>query len=76
VKGIMDPLSCYCNNGGYVNSPAGETVAVCFNDDVVISSVDFIEVNGLMTNRSIESNGSCPSGTKTYMIVETYSFEP
>lgn len=72
VKGIMDPLSCYCNNSGYVETPSGESVPVCFKDDVVISTRDYIEVTGIMTTRSIDSNGTCPSGVKTYLIVESF----
>ncbi len=76
VKGVMDPLSCYCGNGGYVESPAGRVVAVCFEDNVDIASRDYIEVTGVMTTRTIESNGACPAGTKSYMVVESYKLNP
>ncbi|GAB5424687.1 MAG: hypothetical protein Crog4KO_18340 [Crocinitomicaceae bacterium] len=76
VKGVMDPLSCYCGNGGYVESPAGRVVAVCFEDNVDIASRDYIEVIGLMTTRTIESNGACPAGTKSFMVVESYKLNP
>lgn len=76
VRGVMDPLSCYCDNGGYIDSPAGEHVAVCFNSSEEISSTDFIKVTGVMTTKTIDSNGPCPAGTKSYLVVESYSLQP
>lgn len=76
VKGVMDPLSCYCSNGGYVESPAGETLAVCFDNSENISSTDYIYIEGVMTTRTIDSNGPCPAGTMSYLVVESYSLTP
>lgn len=76
VRGVMDPLSCYCGNGGYVESPAGESVAVCFNDNENVQSTDYIFIEGVMITRTIESNGACPAGTMSYLIVESYSLQP
>lgn len=76
VKGVMDPLSCYCNNGGYVESPAGESVPVCFDNNQNVGNTDYIFIEGVMTTRSIESNGACPEGTMSYLVVESYSLTP
>ena len=76
VKGVMDPLSCYCSNGGYVESPAGESVPVCFDNNQNVSNTDYIFIEGVMTTRSIESNGACSEGTMSYLIVESYSLTP
>lgn len=76
VQGVMDPLSCYCNNGGYVDSPTGETVAVCFDNNQNVGSTDYIFIEGVMTTRTIDSNGPCPAGTMSYLIVESYSLTP
>lgn len=76
VQGVMDPLSCYCSNGGYVESPAGEVVPVCFDNATEISNTDYIEITGAMTTRSIEANGACSSGTLSYLVVESYNLEP
>ena len=76
VKGVMDPLSCYCSNGGYVESPTGETVAVCFDNNQNVPSSDYIYMEGTMTSRSIESNGACPAGSMSYLVVESYSLQP
>lgn len=72
VKGVMDPLSCYCGNGGYVYTPAGETVAVCFDDNLTVNSCDVITVTGVVSSQSIESNGPCPAGSMAILKVETY----
>ncbi|XOV66415.1 MAG: hypothetical protein ACFHU9_12385 [Fluviicola sp.] len=76
VKGVMDPLSCYCDNGGYVDSPAGETLPVCFDDNQNVQSTDYIYIEGTMIIQSIESNGACPAGTMNYLEVESYSLTP
>lgn len=76
VKGVMDPLSCYCSNGGYVESPAGESLRVCFADNENVQSTDYIFIEGVMTIRTIDSNGPCPAGTMSYLIVESYSLQP
>ncbi len=76
VKGVMDPLSCYCSNGGYVDSPAGETVPVCFDNSQEVFNTDYIFIEGVMTTRTIESNGACPEGTMSYLVVESYSLNP
>jgi hypothetical protein len=76
VKGVMDPLSCYCDNGGYVDSPAGETLPVCFDDNQNVQSTDYIFIEGTMIVQSIESNGVCPAGTMNFLEVESYSLTP
>ncbi len=72
VKGVMDKLSCYCSNGGYVSGPSGEVVAVSFDDNLDIPSCDNIRVTGHMTSKQIDSNGACPAGTMSFMVVESY----
>jgi len=72
VKGVMDKLSCHCGNGGYVETPAGETVAVCFDQNTIVNSCDVITVTGVVSSHSIESNGACPAGMMSILTVETY----
>lgn len=31
VRGVMDSLSCYCFNAGYVETDDGEKISVCFD---------------------------------------------
>lgn len=72
VKGVMDKLSCYTSNGGYITLVDGSTVAVSFKDSEDVSSCDKITVTGYMTSRSIESNGSCPAGMMGFLKVQSY----
>ena len=76
VQGVMDPLSCYCSNGGYVDSPTGETVAVCFDNNQNVGNTDYFFIEGVMTTRTIDSNGPCPAGTMSYLVAESYSLTP
>lgn len=72
VRGVMDELSCYTSNGGYVDASAGTIIAVSFNDNDVVSSCDKITVTGYMTSKKIESNGSCPEGNMGFLKVQSY----
>jgi ABC-type oligopeptide transport system substrate-binding subunit len=70
VSGVMDKLSCYCSNGGYVTSEDGVVTAVCF--DEAVESCDKITVTGYMTSRKIEKNGSCPEGIMGFLKAQSY----
>lgn len=73
VRGVMDKLSCYCGNGGYLESPAGQTFAVCLNDALTFPNGAIVEVTGKQEMKSIESNGGpCPSGVMTFIRVDSY----
>jgi hypothetical protein len=73
VSGVMNELSCYCSNGGYVTTEDGSEVAVCFNADEEVPSCDKITVTGYMTSKKIESNGVCPGGMMGFLKVQTYT---
>jgi len=70
VSGVMDELSCYCANGGYVTAEDGTVTAVCFDEEV--ASCEKITVTGYMTSRSVESNGACPGGMMGFLKVQSY----
>ena len=72
VSGVMNELSCYCSNGGYVTTEDGSEFAVCFNANEVVPSCDKITVTGYMTSKSIESNGACPGGMMGFLKVQEY----
>ncbi len=72
VQGVMNELSCYCSNGGYVKTADGTEVAVCFKSEVVVPSCDKITVTGYMTSKSIQSNGACPAGIMGFLKVQEY----
>ncbi|MDG1330820.1 MAG: hypothetical protein P8P74_00710 [Crocinitomicaceae bacterium] len=70
VAGVMNELSCYCSNGGYVTAEDRVVTAVCFDEEV--ASCEKITVTGYMTSRSIESNGPCPGGIMGFLKAQSY----
>lgn len=70
VSGVMDELSCFCSNGGYVTTEDGLSVAVCFDEPV--ESCDKIKVTGYRTSKKIESNGACSGGMMGFLKVQSY----
>jgi hypothetical protein len=72
VNGVMDNLSCYCSNGGYVKTANGTEIEVCFKSEDLVPSCDKLTVTGYMTSKSIESNGVCPSGMQAFIRVQEY----
>ncbi len=72
VNGVMDELSCYTSNGGYIKTSDGTIVAVSFKDNENVSSCEKITVTGFMTSRKIEANGSCPEGMMSFLKVQSY----
>ena len=76
VRGVMDPLSCYCFNAGYVTSDT-KRIPVCFkNDDEKISCKQLL-VRGNYTTKTIQSEPTnpCPAGKETYLEVASYVCE-
>ena len=72
VNGVMDKLSCYTSNGGYIKLADGKTVAVSFKDSEAVSSCEKITVTGYMTSKSIKSNGVCSEGMMGFLKVQSY----
>lgn len=70
MTGVMDELSCYCDNGGYVITADGTITAVCFDEEV--ESCDKITVTGYLTSKSIQAHGSCPEGMLGFLKVQSY----
>ena len=73
MSGVMNELSCYCSNGGYVETADGIEIAVCFKSEEVVPSCDKITVTGYMTSKSIQSNGACPAGIMGFLKVQEYT---
>lgn len=72
VKGVMDELSCYTSNGGYIKTADGTIIKVSFKENEAVFSCDKITVTGYMTSKSIEANGSCPEGMIGFLRVQSY----
>ncbi len=72
VRGVLDPLSCYCSNGGYVTIANGKQYAVSFDEGEDVPTCEKITLTGYKTSRSIESNGVCPAGMMGFLKVQSY----
>lgn len=74
LKGVMNPLSCYCYNCGYITTVDGEKVAVCFTNDDLDVNCSNIKVTGVYATRSVKGDdgGACPAGQQK--VLETKSF--
>jgi hypothetical protein len=74
VQGVMDQLSCYTSNGGYITQASGERVAVSFTSEAEITCAT-IEVKGHYIIKTIsgDANNPCPAGTMKMLEVETYT---
>jgi len=74
VKGVMDPLSCYCYNSGYLTTDSGEIIPICFNNEDIDIKCDRIKVTGVYMVIVLEENlqTPCPAGSKNIFMVESY----
>ena len=67
-RGVMDPLSCFCFNCGYVTTAKGERVAVCIAEENFDINCKKALLKGKYVTVKQESdpNGVCSGGTMTY----------
>lgn len=74
IQGVMDQLSCYCFNGGYVTLESGEQVAACFEEDAEVRECDRIKITGVQEEieNNPEKSSPCPKGTMSIMNVTTF----
>jgi hypothetical protein len=74
MKGVMDPLSCYCYNSGYLSTSNGERIAVCIKDEDVELCTN-ITVKGAYEKITVASspNSPCPGGEREIFVIESYT---
>ena len=74
VQGVMDSLSCYCFNAGYLTLENGRSVAVCFEDEKLNISCDKVVIEGKYKTEKInfEETSPCTDGEMTYFNAESY----
>ena len=67
-RGVMVALSCFCYNGGYLNTSSGEEIAICIADDKAEVSCKSPTFTGeyVTVTQAKDANGVCPGGTMTY----------
>ncbi|MFN8393181.1 MAG: hypothetical protein U0176_00755 [Bacteroidia bacterium] len=81
-RGVMQPLSCYCYDGGELTTKGGRTVKVCFENNELQEAMQNnekmeckrIKVMGVMKEKLYVSDGNspCPSGSMTYLKVTSF----
>jgi hypothetical protein len=76
VKGVMNELSCYCYDAGYLTTSDGNRIAVCFEKTTSdsINCFENLTVSGIFENVKRESsqNDPCPAGEMTILKVTEY----
>jgi hypothetical protein len=71
TKGVMQVLSCYCFNGGYLVDKFGKLTPICFENSDVDISCDKITILGhykTIKNKA-EPTSVCKAGEMTYFNV-------
>lgn len=74
MAGVMNPVSCYCGNGGYLTSVSGEKTPVCFADGVKPDCKN-ITVTGHYTTVTVaaDPNNPCPAGQLRLLEVTSFT---
>jgi len=67
-RGVIVALSCFCYNGGYLNTASGEEIAICIADDKTEINCKSPTFTGeyVTVTQAKDTNGVCPGGTMTY----------
>ena len=76
IRGVMDPLSCYCFNGGYLTTAEGERFALCFaNEEDMPGACENLRVTALHTTKTLdpEPTSPCPAGERTLYAVQSFT---
>lgn len=81
-RGVMQPLSCYCFDGGELTTKGGRTVNICFENNELQKKMNSdenleckrIKVVGVMKVKSYDSDGNspCHSGSMSYLKVTSF----
>jgi len=77
IKGVMNDLSCYCYNSGFLTTDDGAEISICFNDNNITIDCERITVEGYFENIIIEDNPNspCSGGEKETFIVTNFNCE-
>lgn len=73
-KGVKDPLSCYCFDGGYLTTTTGESFAVCFDNLRTSPDCESVELSGsfLIKSNDPEPGSVCAKGEMKIFKVTTF----
>ncbi len=74
VDDSNDPLTCYCRNGGYIDTCDRQRIALCFEGKAPSGNCQNIEIWGYLVREAIaESEGAhCDAAEVRYLQVERW----
>jgi len=78
LKGVMNEVSCYCYNVGYLTTNDNSKIVLCFDELKDVDKVNCsskLTVTGYYKTKKITSslNNPCPSGEMEIFIVTSFS---
>lgn len=74
VSGVMDKLSCYTSNGGYLTLSNGRVIMLSFEEGAAIYNCQKMKVKGEYVMKEIEDGekNPCPAGQLTFFRVISF----
>jgi len=77
MKGVFNPISCYCGNGGYLQTELGETIPICLKENQEVLCPK-IRVSGRFMSQASpkESTSPCPQESMNIFRVATFECQP
>jgi len=74
VKGVMNNLSCYCYNAGFLTLEDGSEFSICFKDGDIEINCTKLSVTGEFEIVAIEDNpmSACSQGERKILVVNSY----
>ena len=77
IVGVMNPLSCYCSNGGYVTTKGGKQIPICFKSvehpKKECITIKVTDGHYKTVTRKADPKSPCPSGQKDIFMVTAYT---
>lgn len=75
LKGVKNPVSCFCYNGGYLLTAKGERIEVCLPEDLSIKNAKQITVQGHFKTFTNDAGTESPCSDSERRIFSVESFE-
>jgi len=74
IKGVMNELSCYCYNGGFLTTESGERIAVCITNEDSEITCEKVSFTGHYETieRAADATSPCPGGEREVFVAESF----